>query len=181
MTILPRFLAAAVLATVTVTGALAQTARVGPIEIDQAWTRATAPRAANGGAYLTIRNTGAQPDRLIAAASPAAGRAELHAHAMDDGVMRMRPVDAVALPPGGTVALAPGGLHVMLLGLHAALVEGATVPVTLTFEHAGSVTVKVPVMKAGAGGPATKPMNMPHDPAPHGAPVITPGGHVVRP
>lgn len=170
------------------------------ISVESAWTRATAPSAKNGGAYMTIRNTGPADDRLVAAASPAATRAELHAHTMTDGVMRMRPVaDGVAVPAGGAAELKPGGLHVMLLGLTAPLAEGATIPVTLTFEHAGAITVEVPVMKAGAAGPDPVPMdgqhrmdrhgkmeghgqmNMPHDPAPHGAPVMTPGGGMVRP
>ena len=159
---------------------------------------ATAPSAKNGGAFMTIRNTGHADDRLVAAASPAAARAELHTHIMADGIMKMRPVEGgIAVPAEGMAELKPGGLHVMLLGLAAPLAEGATIPVTLTFEKAGAITVEVPVMKAGAtAGPAMDghhrmdghgqmeghgKMNMSHGPAPHGAPVMTPGGSMVKP
>ena len=117
---------------------------------------------------------------------------------MADGIMKMRPVEGgIAVPAEGMAELKPGGLHVMLLGLAAPLAEGATIPVTLTFEKAGAITVEVPVMKAGAtAGPAMDghhrmdghgqmeghgKMNMSHGPAPHGAPVMTPGGSMVKP
>jgi copper(I)-binding protein len=175
-------------ATLTVLTGTAAFAHDAAISVEGAWTRATAPSAKNGGAFMTVRNAGPADDRLVAAASPAAARAELHTHTMTDGVMRMRPVaGGIAVPAGGVTELKPGGLHVMLLGLAAPLAEGTTIPVTLTFEHAGRLTVEVPVMEAGAAGPGPAPMdghgkmNMPHDPAPHSAPVMTPGGGMVRP
>lgn len=190
--ILRNALLAAALTVLSSTAAPAQHATVNAIEIDQPWTRATAPSAKNGGAFMTIRNTGAEPDRLVAAATPAASRSELHTHTMTDGMMRMRPVEGgIAVPAGGSTKLAPGGLHIMMMGLTAPLAVGGSVAVTLTFERAGSVTVAVPVMKAGAAKPihgsGTKSMEghggvkaMPHPPGTTGAPVHRPGG-IVRP
>jgi hypothetical protein len=40
----------------------------------------------------------------------------------------------------------------MMIGLEAPLVEGTRVPLTLTFERAGTVTVELAVDKAGAQG-----------------------------
>jgi copper(I)-binding protein len=68
--------------------------------------------------------------------------------------MRMRPVLAVDLPPGQTVTFGPGGLHLMLLELQAPLNQGESVPVTLVFERAGEVEVRLAVQSAGARGPA---------------------------
>jgi len=131
----------------------------GAIAVGSAWTRATAPSARNGGAFMTIRNATGTPDRLVAAASPAAARTELHAHTMTDGVMRMRPVKGgIAVPADGTVELKPGGLHVMLMDLKAPLAEGSDVPITLTFEHAGTITIHALVMNAGASNPGSMPM-----------------------
>lgn len=125
------------------------------IVVSGAWARATAPQAVSGGVFLTIRNTGATDDRLVTAASPAAARAELHTHVMDNGIMRMRPVEGgIPVPAGQTVELKPGGLHVMLIGLTGPLVEGARVPLTLGFEQAGAVPVEAEVLAAGATGPA---------------------------
>lgn len=148
-------LAAAALATVLAAPAWAQNANVGNLSVDAAWTRATAPRALNGSVFMTIYNDGEEADRLVSASTPEAIRTELHTHATVDGVTRMRPVeDGIEVPAAGMVELAPGGRHIMLLGLTATLAEGAMIPVTLTFEHAGTVTVDVPVGGASATGPA---------------------------
>lgn len=182
--------ALALSAALAATSASAQHAMAGDLVIADAWTRATAPTARNGGAFMTITNKGSQPDRLVAASTPASERTELHTHRMDNGMMMMRPVEGgIDVPANGAAELKPGGLHVMMLGLKQPLVEGETIPVTLTFAHAGSVTVDVPVGKAGAAGPMPghgdghrmKPMNLPRDPAPHSGPVITPGGRLVQP
>lgn len=157
--LLRTFLLTAALAVLAVAPAAAQNAVVGNLSIDNAWTRATPPRAPNGGAFMTINNDGGEPDRLVAASTPQAIRTELHTHRMEDGVMRMRPVEGgIEVPAGGSVTLAPGGLQVMLLGLKAPLAEGATVPLTLTFEKAGTVTIEVAVTKAGASAPMGGPM-----------------------
>ena len=93
------------------------------------------------------------PDRLIEVATPVADRAQMHAHSMDHGVMKMRPLDAIEIAPGSPTVLAPGGLHVMLFKLDHPLGEGMRFPLTLTLERAGLLTVEVEVHKIGAMGP----------------------------
>jgi periplasmic copper chaperone A len=133
--------------------ARAQDVTVGALRLSAPWTRAM--RAGGTGAgFMTIRNTGSTPDRLVAARSPAAGVMELHTHIRDGDVMRMRPVPAIELPAGQEVRLAPGGLHLMLIGLTQSLEPGGRVPVTLVFERAGEVTIQLAVEAAGARGPA---------------------------
>ncbi len=132
--------------------ALAHSYKAGPIDIGHPWARATAPSAPNGGAYLSLTNTGTAEDRLVAASTPAAEKAELHTHLNENGVMKMREVPFIAVAPGESVKLAPGGLHVMLLGLKKPLVKGERVPLTLRFEKAGSVEVELAVEAAGQSG-----------------------------
>ena len=62
-------------------------------------------------------------------------------HSMDDGVMRMRRIPHIHLPPGQTVSLQPGGLHIMLFDLAAPLKEGDEFPLTLIFEDGSSKDV----------------------------------------
>jgi copper(I)-binding protein len=69
--------------------------------------------------------------------------------------MRMRAVAAIDVPAGARVALASGGYHVMLIGLHKPLAAGGSVPLTLTFERAGSVEVMADVEAAAAGHDAS--------------------------
>ncbi|AWB08345.1 hypothetical protein A6A40_25245 (plasmid) [Azospirillum humicireducens] len=142
--------------------ALAHGYKAGSIEIEHPWARATAPSAQNGAAYLVLNGMGKENDRLLSAATPVAEKAELHTHLMDNGIMKMRPVDAIEVTPGSPTALQPGGLHIMLLGLKQPLVKGKAFPLTLTFEKAGPVTVQVDVQGAGAAAPAHDGMGDSH-------------------
>jgi len=146
-----RLLAAALL--LAAPSAYAHEYKVGDIEIGHPWTRATPPAARAGGGYLTLTNHGKTADRLVGGSSPAAGRVEIHTMEVADGVMKMRELpDGLALPPGEAVKLEPGGFHLMLIDLKSPIAEGAKVPVTLRFEHAGAVDVE---LAAGAlGAPA---------------------------
>lgn len=123
------------------------------VSVTQPWARATPAPGGAGAAFMTITNTGGEADTLTKAASPVANIVELHTHTMDGGVMRMSPVPAIEVPANGAATLAPGGLHVMMIGLKAPLKEGGSFPLTLTFSHAGDVTVTVPVLAPGAMGP----------------------------
>jgi copper(I)-binding protein len=49
----------------------------------------------------------------------------------------------VTIPAKGEVAFKPGGAHLMVFGLKKPAEAGTTMPMTLTFERAGKVTVPV--------------------------------------
>lgn len=121
-----------------------------PVAVTDAWSRATPAQAKAGAAFFVVENLGANDDALIAADSEVADSVELHTHVHDGGVMRMRAVERIVVPAGGATALKPGGLHVMLIGLRAPLVEGASFNLGLTFEHAGRIVVPVTVRGIGA-------------------------------
>ncbi len=116
--------------------------RTGPIVIADPWAATTNPGASVAAGYVALRNTGAQPDRLVSASSPRARRLELHEMSMADGVMRMRPVQGIDIPAGGETSLRPGGLHIMFMDIDAAFVSGERIPVTLQFERAGAIEVE---------------------------------------
>jgi hypothetical protein len=128
--------------------------KAGDLVITQAWSRATPGGAKVGGGFLTIENKGTAPDRLVGVTSDAAGKVEVHEMSMANGVMTMRPVEGgLTIAPGKTVTLAPAGFHLMLLDLKAPLVQGQSVPATLTFEKAGPVKISLDVLGVGAKGP----------------------------
>ncbi len=139
-------------------GALAHEFKLGDIEIDHPWSRATPPGAKVAGGYFTITNNGGEADRLVSVTSDISDKAEVHEMTVKDGVMTMRPVEGgVEIPAGGKVELKPGGYHLMLMGLKQPAKEGESFPATLTFEKAGSVTVEFQVEGIGGG------MEMDHD------------------
>jgi periplasmic copper chaperone A len=131
--------------------ARSQASEIGAIRIEEAWARPTLAPGQPGVVYLTLRNTGSDPDRLTGISSPRASKVELHRSEMIGTTMTMAPVGTLDLPPGATVMLKPGGYHAMLLGLSAPLKIGDTVPLALRFERAGSITIDVPV-KPMTGG-----------------------------
>lgn len=125
------------------------------ITVDKAWSRATAPGVEIGVGYLTIKNDGDAPDRLVSVSTPVAEKAEIHQTQMQDGKMQMRPVpDGIPIPAKGTVTLEPAGYHLMLMGLKAPLAKGSTFTASLAFEHAGTVDVTFHVEGMGASAPS---------------------------
>lgn len=125
----------------------------GDITVEEAYARASRPGAPTGAMFMAIHNSGDQADRLIGAASPAAQVVELHTHIEDNGVMRMRALEGgIEIPAEGVHMLERGGDHVMLMGLTQPFEDGATVPLVLTFEHAGEVAVEVVVDNARQQG-----------------------------
>jgi copper(I)-binding protein len=133
--------------------------RLGALRIEHPYATPSPPGAANGAAYLrAVRNTGDQPDRLVGASSPVARAVEIHRSVIDaQGVMRMRAVDGIALPPRAEVRLRHGGEHhLMLIDLKQPLKVGDRFPMTLRFERAGerevTVWVQQPRISAGAHG-----------------------------
>jgi copper(I)-binding protein len=136
------------------------------IVVEDAWVRPSPMEAGNGAVYMVIRNTGAEDDALLAADTDVAQTVEIHetyvmeaegdAEMGDMGdnmgddmdmageMMGMRPVESVPVPAGGRVTLEPGGYHIMLINVEQ-LEPGQTIPITLTFEKAGTVEVEAEV------------------------------------
>ena len=126
---------------------------VGSIHISTPWARATPKGASAGAGYMTVTNKGAAPDRGSCVSDDASAQCQIHSMTMDNGVMKMRPVEGgLEIKPGETVALKPGGFHMMLLDLKHPLEPGQNVKATLKFDHAGTVDVEYPI--AGIGAPA---------------------------
>ncbi|MBP0441120.1 copper chaperone PCu(A)C [Tianweitania sediminis] len=137
----------------TVSIATAHEYKAGSLEIGHPWSRATLPGAKVAAGYLTIHNSGTEPDRLISVKSELSEKGEIHEMAVNatTGVMTMRPLaEGIMIEPGATVALEPGGYHLMFVGLKAPAEEDKRFKGTLTFEKAGAVEVDFAVDAAGA-------------------------------
>jgi copper(I)-binding protein len=142
----------ALLALVVVTSsAMAHEYTAGSIHVTHPWSLALPDVARNGAAYMEISNRGESVDRLTAASSPIAKQVSLHGHTTSDGVVRMRPIEAIDVEPGTSSVLAPGGLHIMLMKLTEPLTAGQHFPLTLTFEKAGTIGVEIVVIKHPPG------------------------------
>jgi len=128
---------------------------VGNLVINHPWARPTASGMPTGAAYLSITNHGARKDTLIGAQTPAAIRVEFHRTSFEAGMAKMRPASTLVIEPGETLTAGPGGLHLMLVDLRTPLVNGATVPLVLTFKDAGEVTVQLKIEPQDKSASAT--------------------------
>jgi copper(I)-binding protein len=127
----------------------AQQFSAGKLVIDHPWARPTAAGMPTGVAYLSITNHGTRGDTLIGARTPVATRVEFHRTSFEGGMARMRPATSLVIEPGATLEAAPGGLHLMLVELRRPLEQGASVPLVLSFENAGEVTVQLRIDSQG--------------------------------
>ncbi len=145
---------ALILTQISTTPAQAADYDIGSIHITQPWARATPKGASSGAAYMTITNNGKTPDRVSCVSSDASAQCQIHTMTMDNGVMKMRPVEGgLEIKPGETVTLKPSALHVMLIDLKHPLERGKKAKVTLKFENAGTIDVEYPIAAIGAAAP----------------------------
>jgi copper(I)-binding protein len=149
-----RAAAAALFAVLIFAGsACAHEYKLGPIKIGHPWTRATPGGAKVAGGYLTLTNTGSEPDRLVGGSVTNAGGFEIHEMKTEGGVMRTREIaGGIEIKPGGTVKFEPGGYHLMFTQLKTPQKQGQMVRGTLKFEKAGSIDVEFKVEAIGARG-----------------------------
>jgi len=130
-------------------GGVKPAAEVGELQIFDPFARASLEE---GAVYFAVRNAGPDDDAIIGADSPVAQSVHIHNTVMQDGTMRMVPVERIPLPAGAWVALSPGGYHIMLVDLKQELGPGDEVRLELRFEKAGTVTITVPVRSFSAEG-----------------------------
>lgn len=107
----------------------------GDIQVEAAWSRATAPGQNTAMVDLTI--TSAKEARLVGFSCLVSKTAEMHNMTHDSGIMKMREVKAIDLSAGRRVALGENGYHLMLIGLKSPLKAGESLPLTLNINVAG--------------------------------------------
>ena len=104
------------------------------------------PTAKVAAGYLSITNSGSEPDRLLGGHVDFAGIVDVHEMKINDGVMTMRSVpEGLVIPAGHTVVLKPGAEHIMFMKLREQMKEGEIRTVVLQFEKAGKIEIKFTV------------------------------------
>lgn len=93
----------------------------------------TLPPGSSAGVFLSLFNGGSNSDALVSVSAPGSASGS---HVSGG---------TVSLPAGSPVNLTGPQPSVVLSGLTKELNGGETIPLTLNFSHAGSVTLQVPV------------------------------------
>ena len=123
------------------------------VALQQGWVRWLPPAVPNTALFGVLVNRSDHAVRLMGGRTPVAQRcAPMKTVRKDSGsasgpVMEMVTVDALVVPAHGRLVLEPGGDHLMIMGLHKALAVGESIQLTLTFEGADPLTVRVPVVR----------------------------------
>lgn len=111
--------------------AAAEASDAAPLVWEDGWVKAA--EEGMTGAFGTLRNPTDSDLRITGAESAAAGSAELHETASDDGgsTMMQEKEGGFLVPAGGSLSLEPGGDHVMLMDLQEPILSGDEVTITL--------------------------------------------------
>ncbi len=126
------------------------------IDISRPWARTPRPPPWRLPGFSTLTNKAGETDRLIAAVSPVAGKIAIRGIKITGPSMTMRPIErGLGLPPDTAITMKPRGYHLFFEDLKAPLAKGDKVPVTLTFEKAGTREVELVVESEGPIGNQT--------------------------
>lgn len=115
------------------------------LAIMNAWVREAHPRAKVNAGYMTLVNIGPEQVTLVKVESDGFQNVEVHEMAMADGLMEMRRLADVTIPPNDQVHLVPGGKHLMLIGPREHLAAGQKIDMTLTFKSGRQQNVSLNV------------------------------------
>jgi copper(I)-binding protein len=114
------------------------------------WSRVTPKGASTAIGYMTIKNNGTTPDRLVGGSVDVAASFQLHSMTMENGISKMRDLNGIDIKPGQTIDFKPGGSHAMFVNLKHPLRTGEAVKGALVFERAGVVQIEYSVQGIGA-------------------------------
>ena len=102
-------------------------------------------RRGQDSAAVYLRIVSQQAARVVAVTSPLAGTAEIHSMTHDNGIMKMRALEALPLPARQEVELRSGGTHLMLQDLKRPLKAGSKVPLVFTIQFVDGQKERVKV------------------------------------
>lgn len=97
--------------------------------------------------YMSIKNLSARSVSIVAIHSDAFASVEIHRSVMQDGMMRMEPVDRLTIDPGASLQLAPGGLHLMMMHPAEATRPGDDIEIILQMDDGAEQRLLMKVIK----------------------------------
>lgn len=113
----------------------------------RAFTVQAAAKVGTANTFITIHNLSGTADELIAVRSPLARRVVLTERSGPSAPRTV--ITSLVVPPHGTLTLSPFGDDVVLQS-PSPFESLRTVPLILTFRHAGTVTIQASVTAPGA-------------------------------
>ena len=135
------------LAVIILTGTCALPAVAEELRIDNARVRDLIPGQDKTVGYFEATNPGAAPVIIVGARAEPVRAMEIHTTNRDGDIMRMRRLEEVVVPAGGSVRFQPGGNHLMLFGVRSL---DSALTVELLFADGSTQTVSFERIPFGA-------------------------------
>jgi hypothetical protein len=127
-------------------GLLLPTCALADLDIVDAWIKNLPPSVPVRAGYMTIHNPGETAVGIVSIRSDAFASIEIHRSVMQDGMMRMEPVEVLSIPAGESRRLAPGGYHLMMQPLQATR-PGQKIEIVLQFDDGSEQRLTMTVIK----------------------------------
>ena len=129
------------------------------MHISSPWASPTSADDKSAAVFMTVMNHRRDDVVLTEIKTPAADKVMIHNVVTKDGkrIMEMAK-NGLPLAKHQIVIMEPGGTHIMLMGLKEPLKEGAMIPMTLIFDKAGPIDIKVSIAKPETAPAAMKSM-----------------------
>ncbi len=109
-----------------------------PLVASEIVITASMPGGHMSAGYISLRNNTNVEIRISKVTSPAFEKIEIHESILEDGIAKMRRIDALSIPANSSVTLENGGKHLMLMRPTA-----AADTVSLSFYSDGAVILSV--------------------------------------
>lgn len=122
------------------------------LEVKNLRANPTFGKSRNSAAYFDITNNGVEDDYLLSANCELANKTEMHQTIENNGILKMVPVDRIAIPQNLTISFKPKSLHIMLLNLKQPLIAGEKIRLMLEFANAGKKEFIVEIKKSTSCG-----------------------------
>ncbi|MGF1475137.1 MAG: copper chaperone PCu(A)C [Geminicoccaceae bacterium] len=120
--------------------------RAGAIAASHGWTEETGETAHGIEVFVTIENSGSEPDRLVSATTEFADDGMFEASVLDNtGTLVVKQVSAIELTAGQIITFQPGSLRIVFQDVKQRFLAGDHFHMTLTFDKAGPLEIEVEV------------------------------------
>lgn len=111
------------------------------ITFDDIWIAEAPPVSKVLAAYMSITNHSDKTVKIKSVTAEGFSGTAFHKTVMEDGMAKMRHLDALTLLPHKITRLTPGGMHMMLFNPDKRLVAGDQVKMTFTREDGNTINV----------------------------------------
>ncbi|MCP4331057.1 MAG: copper chaperone PCu(A)C [Gammaproteobacteria bacterium] len=117
------------------------------LEFSDAWIKNLPPTIPVRAGYMTMHNPGPGKQTVVAMRSEAFASVEIHRSFMQDGMMRMEPVDKLGIDADASVKLEPGGLHLMMMMPHEPTSPGDEIVIFVKLGDGSEQSLKMTVVE----------------------------------